>query len=369
MVLAFALLVPAAPARAGLKPDAAFAAALDSKPHALEAAAAKRRARWDDRLRKWLGLFDAAMAGTGLDSAGMAREAAADLGAGKHDALILGESHGIPAEQEAAGLILRAVTAARPIGAVLFENTDIVNHATGARSTKYLLDDTAWLKPAGIETLGYLAHFTPGPDLRAGLKAAAGRLLVSYTGSAHSGKRVKDYIMYTLGETFGPYGRGIDMTTVEDVLRAERRKPLIIAMVSELFILGHVERLVIREVVKSEDRLEGALAELDAAAKAWDGRVEAYPAASELRFVASAEQSGLFLGMAPADRRPGQLNALLETLRAPDFAVWLGGRKIKSLEAGRQGGGDEAGRVVVTYRVVVRDEKGGEFVRVIPAAP
>jgi hypothetical protein len=370
IVLAFALFLPAASVRAGLNRDAAFAAALDSKALALDADAAKRRARWDDKLRKWLGPYDAAMAAPGLDPAAMARTAADGIGAGRFDALILGESHGDASEQGAAGLILRAVAASpRPFGAVIFENTDVINNATGVHSTQYIFPDTAWLKPAGIEALGYKNHFTPEADLREALKAAGARPLASYTGSAHSAKRVKDYIMYTLGEHLGPYGRGLDMTTVEDVLRGRGRKPLIVSMITESFLVQHIQPLMIKAALDSEDRLPGLLAELDAAAKAWDARFQAYPPAAALRFVASAEQSGLFLGMTPVDRRPAQLNALLETLRAPELAVWLGSRKLKSLEAGRQGGSDAAGREVVTYHVVIRDQKGGEFTRDVTPAP
>lgn len=361
-LLALLLLLPPASLRAAPIPEAAFAAALDAGSIGRDADAAKRRARWDGRLRKRLGLFDAALAAPGLDAATMAREAAADLAAGRHDALILGESHGEPSEQRAAGLILRAVAASpRPVGAILFELTQ-----TSDASTQYIFPDTAWLEPAGIAVLGYKSHFFPDADLGEGFNAADGRLLVSYTGSAHSSKRVKDYIFYTLGVGFAPFGRGgRDMTTVEDALRARRREPLTIAMVTEAYFLGRIQGLIVKDLLDSEDRLDGVLAELDAAARAWNVRLMAYPPAAELRFVQSAEQDDLYLGLTPGDRRPSQLDAILETLRAPDFAAWLGDRKIKGLEASYQSRGDGAGHVEVSYRVSVRDKKGREFERII----
>lgn len=237
-------MLTAAPLRAAPPPDAAFASALDDRAIARDAASVKRQARWDGRLRKWLGPFDAAMSAPGLDADAMARAAAADLGAGRHDALILGESHGEPTQ-------------------------------TMNGSTQYIYPDTAWLEPAGIKLIGYRAHFTPGPDLRDGLKTAGERLLVSYTGSAHSAKHVKDYILYTLDIDIGPFGRTLDMTTVEDVLRGLRRKPLTVAMVLESFFLGRLQGLVVSGVLASEDRLGGVLAELDAAARAWDARFQA----------------------------------------------------------------------------------------------
>jgi len=369
IILALSFLLPSAPAHAGLNRDAAFAAALDSKPLALEAAASKRRARWDDRLRKWLGPFDAAMSDAGLDPAAMAAATAAELGAGRYDALILGESHSVAAEQRAAGLILRAAASARPVGAIIFENTDIVNHSTGARSTKFIFPDTDWLAPAGIAAFGYKDHFNPEADLRAGLKAAGAGVFVSYTGSAHSCDRVKDHILHTLKVYFGPYGRTLDLTTVEDVLRAKGRKPLIVAMVTEDYFVSRLQTLAIADVLDSQDRLEGVLTELDAAAKAWETRFQSYPSRADIRFVKTAQQSALFLGMTPGDRRPAQLSALLETLRSPELAAWLGGRKIKGLEAGRHSVGDAAGRVAVSYRVAIRDHKGGEFTREVAPAP
>lgn len=365
-LMSLALILSALPLRAAPPPDFSFAAALDAQSIASDAAAAKRRARWDGRLRKWLGPFDAALAAPGRDAAAMAREAAAALAAGRHDALILGESHGEPAEQTAAGLILRAVAASpRPIGAILIEPTQTMDG-----STQYIYADTGWLQPAGIAVLGYRAHFTPGPDLRDGLKTAGERLLVSYTGSAHSAKRVKDYILQTLDIDIGPFGRTLDMMTVEDALRGLRRKPLTVAMVSEAFILGRLEGLVVSGIMESEDRLDGAIAELDAAARAWDARFQAYPPAADIRFVPCAAQADLYLGLTPADRGPARLKALLDVLRAPEFAAWLGDRKIKSLEAGPQSSRDGAGRVIqLSYRVVVRDHKGGAFERTIVVAP
>ncbi len=141
-------------------------------------------------------------------------------------------------------------------------------------------------------------------------------------------------------------------------------------MLSESFLLDRIQGLVLSDILDSEDRLDGVLVALDAAAAAWNARFQSYPPIAELRFVPSTEQEGLFLGLTPTDRRPGRLAVLLETLRSPDFTAWLGNAKIKSLEAGLQSSRDASGRIIeASYRVVVKDHKGRAFELTVPSAP
>ncbi len=74
-LLALALLLPVATLHATMNPD--FAPSLDAAMIGRDTASLKRLARWNERLRKWLGPFDAALAATGLDAAAMASAAVA----------------------------------------------------------------------------------------------------------------------------------------------------------------------------------------------------------------------------------------------------------------------------------------------------
>lgn len=322
------------------------------------------RSQWTRRIQDRLGPFDAVLRQEGDGLGAMASSLIAGIASGRYDSLILGESHGEKAEQDAAKTFLRGLASSpAKVAAVIFEETQ-----TSDGSVQYIFQDTAWLTQAGIAVLGYKDHFNPEQDVKAALKTAGKDVLISYTGSAHSARRVKDYVLYTIDDRLGPYGRGgRDMVTIEDVFRKHHRRPLIVSMVSESFILDRIQGLLLDEIGGSQKGLEAVRSALDAAADAWKEQFASYPAVEGIRFRRFPGQDDLYAGLTAGERRPLQLSAVAEVLRSQDFEQWLGSGKIKSLNAGQESSRDASGRVIeADMRVSVRDQKGRAFERRIP---
>ncbi|HNW45378.1 MAG TPA: hypothetical protein PKI19_12810 [Elusimicrobiales bacterium] len=302
------------------------------------------------RLDQWLGLFDRLELQPALDLAAVTAQVTRGLDSGTYNGVILGESHGTQPEINAGIFLTKAVLAARGIGAFSRE-----------RETFPTID---FLETQGVPVLTFKNQFKPVPDVQAGLAAAGGRPLVTYTGHAHTSVRLKNYFLFTLleGKPWGYVPGGKDMVTVEDAFLGERKKPVIVAMVTEARVLRRVEQLFLREFI-GEAGVSGTgyYESLRALRRLWENKVMRYPEhAEDIYFVRSPEQDNLFVGITPGERKPLAIDAVLQVLPLPEFKAWLGEDKLKTVES--LWGSDESG---VSYRVVAHKFSGEVFERTV----
>jgi len=302
------------------------------------------------QLDEWLGLFDGLVRQPSLDLAAVSQEVLGGLGSGAYNGVILGESHGIPAEIASGISLTKDILAARGIGAFSRE-----------RETFPTID---FLEAAGVPVLTFKNQFKPEPDVQAGLKAAGKKLLVTYTGHAHTAVRLKNYFLYTLleGKPFGYGPGGKDMVTVEDSFLKEGKKPVIVAMLTEARVLNRVQQLFLRKFIPEGGTTgEEYLVNLRVLRTAWESKVLAYPAhAEDIYFVRAPEQANLMVGLTPGERKPLTLDAVIQVLSMPEFGAWAGSDKLKIVES--LWGSDENG---VSYRVVAHKFSGEKFEHVV----
>ena len=296
------------------------------------------------QLDEWLGIFDQLELQPAMSLSAMSGEVVQGLNSGAYNGVILGESHNVQPEIDAGIVIVKDILAARGIGAFSRESN--------------LFPTTDFLEAQGVPVLTFKNQFRPDPDVQAGLKAARKKLLVTYTGYAHTSVRLKNYVTHTLQWTFG----GKDMRTVEDCFLAERKSPVIVSMVSEEWVLSRIGTLFLGKFAgKGGSSGKEYLENLRTLRILWKNKIMRYPAhAEDIYFVRSPEQANLFVGITPGDRRPVIADTVLQVLPLPEFAAWLGEDKIKSVESLR--GSDETG---VSYRVVVRKFSGEIFERTV----
>lgn len=298
------------------------------------------------QLDQWLGVFDGFQRQPAMDAKAMSDEVTAGLESGRYKGLIMGESHGTQAEFDAGIMIVKDVLAGHGIGAFSRE-----------RET---FPDTGFLEAAGVPVLTFKNQFKPDPDVQAGFSAARRKLLVTYTGHAHTSVRLKDYFVFTLleGKPFGYVPGGKDMPTVEESFLAKRKKPVIVAMLTEARVLRRVEQLFLRKLAGDSGVYGGELlANLRIVRELWEKKVLSYPVHKEdIYFARSPEQDNLFAGITPGERKPLALDAVLQVLTMPEFTAWLGSDKIRIMES--LWGSDSSG---VSYRVVAHKFNGETF--------
>lgn len=342
----------------GAPGEAAFLSAARSASETLASPNAARRLRDDtlrERLLAYLGWYDVMERQPGVGAAAMSAAVVAGLTSGRYTGLILGESHGVNAEDAAGRLIVGdALSAGLPIGAFLRE--------------EYLFPHTKGLDAARVPVLTYKNQFKPEDDVRAGLKAAGGKLLISYTGCAHTSVALKDFFLYSLeeGKTWH-YERGKhDMPTVEESFRQHGKRPLIVAMVNEETVLSMIQQLFLKSLSDGTDRPRLS-ADLDAVLGAWNEQMAAYPRRpGPIAFVRSPDQPELYAGLTPSERRAFELEAVRRVLDLPELAAWLGGGAIKSVESLRGGSFTPPNTREWHYDVIVHRASGGDFAREIP---
>jgi len=302
------------------------------------------------QLDEWLGIFHYLELQPAMDLAAMSGEVVLGLAGGTYNGVILGESHGTQPEITAGIRIVKDVLAARGIGAFSRE-----------KETFPAID---FLAAKNVPVLTFKNQFKPEPDVQAGLKAAGKKILVTYTGHAHTAVRLKNYFLFTLleGKPWGYVPGGKDMVTVEDSFLKEQKNPVIVAMLTEARVLRRVEQMFLRKFIgEAGISAQEYFKNLQTLRNLWEAKVMQYPShAQDIYFVRSPEQANLFVGITPGERRPVAVDAVLQVLPLPEFSAWLGGEKIKTVES--LWGSDETG---VSYRVVVRKFSGDLFERTI----
>lgn len=302
------------------------------------------------QLDELLGVFDQLELQPAMGLPALSLEVARGLDSGAYDGVIMGESHDTRPEINAGIVIVKDILAARGIGAFSRE--------------KNLFPTTDFLEAQGVPVLTFSNQFKPDPDVRAGLKAARKKPLVTYTGYAHTATKLKNYVFYTLlwGKPWGYVSGGRDMPTVEESFLAAHKKPVIISMVAEELVLRRIGELFLNRLI-AEGGASGQeyLENLRTLRSLWKNKVMRYPVrVEEISFARFPGQDNLFVGITPGDRRPVIVDAVLQVLPLPEFAPWLGGDRIKSVESLRSS--EETG---VSYRVVIRKFSGEIFERTV----
>ncbi len=311
-----------------------------------EAASGLLGAQEHDELERWLGWYGALEAQPTATAGELARTVGASLASGRYGAFVLGESHGVPAEEDAAKVLVGAALAAAPVGAFLRE--------------EYLYPDTAALDARGVPVLTYANQFKPDADVEKGLARAGRALLVSYTGCAHTAPQLKDYSLTALDErSTWHWPPGKDMKTVRQSLEQRGRRALVVAMMSEEYVWGRIQYLFLRQLAGRKPTREQFLAGADAALAAWHARVEALPRRSEpIVFARDPSDPDLWLGMTPFERSPMQLLAARAVVASDEAAAWLGGQRIALVESLRFSSGAPDGSVTHGYDVLVHAADG-----------
>lgn len=325
----------AAPARA--QDDASFArslaearAAAPTVQTADDIAARKARERFSRLIASKLSWYGRAELPPGIDAARLSHAVVQGLRAGDYDSVVLGESHSNPQEVEAAETLIGAILeSGLPVGAFLQEAADVVAGDGKKGEPVGIFKNLRPLAAAKVPNLLMKSQFAPDPDVEAGLAAAGKRLLITYSGSAHTSERARDLLIKTLKIRDLGWGAVVPgRPVIEQSLKRKRRKPVIIAMMEEAQILGAVESAVLEEASDGAP-LARWQADLAAAREALEQAVAPFAPGSEIRFVQVPEQPGFYIGIAPGDRRPHVLTAALKASRSPELARWLGSRKVK----------------------------------------
>ena len=354
LAAALALAAPAAvPARAAL-PEAEFRAAVEAAPARLgleDVAARLLGARQADALGRWLGWYGALEARPALSTAELAARLRDELASGRADALVLGESHGVPEEEAAAPvLVASALGCGRRVGAFWREEN--------------LYPDVSALTAAGVPVATYANQFKPDADVKRALKAARGGIVVSYTGSAHTSVPLKDYFMFAL-ETAAPWHMK-DMRTVAQALSDRGRKPVVAAMVCEDFVWGQIQYLFLQALSRPKPRREALIAGLRAVIGAWRTRVEALPARPGPVSFSQDPSSGVWLGITPADRKPYRLLGALKALSSPQAAAWAADAPLTLVESLPSSEGAPDGSVRSFINVILHREGAADLTLTYP---
>jgi hypothetical protein len=308
------------------------------------------------RLSGYLDWYDLMERQPAVDAAALSQAAVEGLRSGAYTGLILGESHGVEAEDRAGQKLVRDVLEAGiPVGAFLREEN--------------LFPRIEPLDSRRVPVLTYRNQFKPEDDVKAGLKAAGKNLLISYTGCAHTSVSIKDFFLYTLegGKTWRYESGKRDMPTVEESFLAHRKKPLIVAMSAEDVVLGKVEGLLLK-ALSDGATLPRLRDDLDAVLSAWSRRMSAYPERrGPIFFVRSPEQPNLYAGLTSSERRAFRIEAARKVLALPELVSWLGGDRIRAVESLKAGRFTPPNTHETHYEVTVHKTAGGKFKRTIPA--
>ncbi len=274
-----------------------------------------------------------------MDAAALSREIVAGLRQGTYDAVELGESHSNPTEQKAAQSIVGAILdGGVSVGDFLQEATSVV--VGSGKNTKPgepygIFPYTEPLVAAHVAVTLMKDQFNPGDDVKAGLKAAGPKILITYTGAAHTSARMRDYIIETLKDSDLSWGKIYPgRPVIEQALQKHHRKPVIIAMEEEPFVVDHVLGAAIKDSYQKAS-FEQWRANLAALQSAWDQATSGFKSSAQERFVRSSEQPNFYLGIAGGERRAFKLEAIEKIAALPELKAWLGDKKIKSADAGR----------------------------------
>ena len=304
-----------------------------------------------DQLDRWLGMFHALELQPTMDMSQMSQLMALRLRLEIYDGVILGESHGIDPEISAGVQFVKDIeTFGYPIGALLREKETFPN-ADFLKSLKI-----------PVLTIPQGMQFQPDSAVQTSLQKAGHKILVTYTGHAHTAIRLKDYFLYTLreGTAFGYAPGKKDMPTVEDSFLKARKHPIIVAMITENRIWRRIQQLFLYHAMDGGALTQEKLsAKLRAFRKAWDKKISNYPTHPEpIYFVRSPEQENLFIGLVPGQRLPVDIDAALRVLSAPESAAWLQGDPIQLVESLWS-----QNPMGCFYRVIVHKSNGGEWDR------
>ena len=273
----------------------------------------------------WYGELDRE---TGISAAQMSKIAVDGLKNGTYDAVIMGESHGNPIEQSAAHLILGSILSSGVhVGAFMAEATTVQNGAPIS------LLSTEQFTKAKVPTALFDNQFNPEADIERGLKMAGSRIFITYTGSSHTSIAMRNYSQESLKESDLGWNKIYPgRPTVEQSILKHHKLPIIIAMREESSVLDWIEYSAIAQT--SKNTTLAAFKENLAALKiAWDQSVSQFAPRTTIGFIPSPEQSNLYLGITPTDRRPLEIEALIKAANTPELSQWLGNKKILSAES------------------------------------
>lgn len=342
----------------GAAPESSFFQSLEAGRLALPIQAFARDVedrRIAQQLSAYLDWYDLMERQPAVDAAAMAATIATGLKSGAYTALILGESHGVDAEEQASQrLVGAALDSGVTIGAFLREEN--------------LYPNTQPLAARHIPVLTYKNQFKPEDDVKAGLKAAGKGLLISYSGCAHTADTIKDFFLYTLeeGKTWH-YEKGKhDMPTIEESFLRHHKQPLIVAMSAEETILDKVQSLFLKGLVGEGTDAERLKGDFDALLAAWARQMAAYaPRTDPIVFARSPVQPNLYAGLTPTERRAFQIEAARKVLGLPKLTAWLGSDTIKSVESLKAGSFTPPNNRETHYDVIVHSVSQGDFKRTI----
>ncbi len=327
----------ALPARA--QGDAAFELSLQTLPAGVSAAQAagdiarrRSRGRYLKLIGSRLSWYGRAAAQPGWGVSELSRAVVSSLKSGEADCLVLGESHSDLLERQTAQTLLAALLdAGIPLGAFLQEASTVMDSEGRRGEPEGIFALTGRLEGERVPLILMANQFNPDRDVEKGLKASEGKVLVTYSGSAHTSGLMRDLIIETLKLPDMSWGRLVPgRPVIERSLRRRGKKPVIVAMAREAQVFGAIESAVLAETAEGAS-LEAWREELAAAESAWNEVFAAFPPASAVRFAPVPEQEGFFIGMSPADRRPLGLGAALKVAGSEEFAGWLGGGRVEAV--------------------------------------
>jgi hypothetical protein len=306
----------------------------------------------------------------GVSAAQLSQAVISGLKQGTYDSVIFGETHGDAQEQGAAKLIIGDILQQKTVGAFLEEACDVEGNAMasalesdGDGARKFykvnifgsgdpsaaaeggwsILKTSSWvgifqpteqLIGAKVPILLMKNQFNPESDIQAALKAAVSGVLITYSGSVHTSVRARDFVIETLKTSDMHWNDHVPgRPVIEQSLQRHQKKPVIIAMMEEAWILG---RICDATLTSASDNVPLARlqANLEALQAAWQQAIAAFPAGNDIRFVQVPEQENFYIGITPAERRPLAVAAVLKVARMPEVAQWLGQQNIKSAYAG-----------------------------------
>lgn len=339
-------------------PDALFFSALqDVRRLALERKGAELLpAHESGELSRWLGWYGAMERLPKITTQELVAEISGRLRSGTR-ALIIGESHGIEPELDAAHAVLAEALSAFPSALFIREKSG--------------WDDDAFLESRGVPIRTYKRMFVPAEEIQSAHKAAGAGLLVSYSGFAHSADRLKDYSLWNLEEyrSFGYKPGQTDMPTVEQAVKATGRQAVIVSMILEEYPWRRIQSLFLKRLTEPAPRLAALRAGLDSVIAAWREQIETLPATpGPISFVKDPGHESLWVGLTPASRRPMAFLAAARALAMPEAAAAIGERPIKLVEALWSNEYNDDGVIVARYRVVVHGTDGPLFDHTLDAA-
>lgn len=262
-----------------------------------------------------------------LELGELERAVAAELGSGRADALLIGESHGDPVEFAAARrLVAAALGAGRPVSTLLEEDS---------LGQSFALDPL--LSSAGVRYSVFPDLLSPAQGVRAARAEAPGAIVLSYTGHAHASDRLRDYWLSELEfeRIPGRPDRRRVLTTVEEAFGQAGGRPLVAAMMREEAALRQAQSLFLRELPGARGRRIAELrADLDRLVELWGKRFTRLPARpAGLFFVRDPRRAGVYFGLSPSDGLPRELLAARWALSSPEAAEFAGDGRIVGVEA------------------------------------